>query len=301
MTPRHDASPASDPELAETMDAAVDYMAESSGMDVNLRANYEGQELFWHALLGTYTFNVDTPGAGDNQHIFSYDPAGTHDFIEGFSLYGDLGLAAADAAGNCPVIAGALPTQAVIEMNPRDYMRLAWTFAGAKQTWAAAPTATFPTRLPVLGRNASTPVISNSAVKFRSARITISLARDEDRFVYGQDYRAKALRVDKLRAQISAEVEIDTTASAGLDLWQDLQARGASAPHNLAISHSSDGTISGGTQPYSFAVSGAFGLRAVGNSVQDGGVVMASIEGELLSSTTLSVTITNGIGSQVTS
>ncbi len=300
-TPNQDLNPSEDPVLQEEMTTRLDYMAEQGALDVNLRANYEGHELLYHALMGTYTFTNNTTYG---THAFAYNPSGTHDFIEGLSLWSTQGLPVGDDGG---VLVGGVPSQLVVELQPRDYVRESWSFIGGGIEWATIPTPTFPTRLPVLGRHAgnASVIISQAAVAMRSARITFNFARDEDTYNYGDSIRTRAERVDRPRIVLEAEVEWDSATSAGQDLLKDLGNYGAAGEHVVSIAHASDDDIPGAGVKYQWVFSGRFDVQGDLPSVQDNGLVRTNLRGVIVqgdsSPADPTITVQNSITAAVTS
>jgi hypothetical protein len=299
-TPTQDLNPSEDPVLQEEITARLDYMAELANLDVNLRVNYEGHELLYHALLGTYNFtDMTTYGI----HIFDYDPSDTHDFVEGLSMYTTQGLpVAADGA----VVVGCVPSQLVIEFQPRDYVREAWSFVGGGVEWTTIPTPTFPTRLPVIGRHAGngTVTIGNAAVSLRSGRVTLTFPRDEDTYNYGDSIRTRPERIDRPRITFEGEVEWDNASNAGQDLMKDLGNYGAAGEHAMTISHLSDDDIPGAGVKYGFTFAADFDVMGDLPSVQDNGLVRANLRATVVTGTSPSppsITVTNSITTQVTS
>lgn len=297
-TPTQDLNPQVDPVLQETLPDRLDYMAELANLDVNLRANYEGHELLYHALFGTYEFTDNTTYGS---HVFKWDPSGTHDFIEGLSAWTTQGLPVGDDGA---VVVGCVPSQCVFEFAPRDYVREAWNFVGGGVEWDAIPTPTFPSRLPILGRHAgnATVAIGLASVVMRSGRLTIATPRDEDTYNYGDSIRTRAEIVDRPQFTFEAEVEWDSASNAGQDLLKDLGNYGAAGPHTLIIGHNSDNDIPGavGTQ-YGWTFLGEFDILGDLPSVQDNGLVRTNVRGQLTGGTIPRITLTNSITTEVTS
>lgn len=296
-TPTQDLNPSVDPVLQETLPARLDYMAELANLDVNLRANYEGHELLYHALFGTYDFTDNTT---HGTHKFSWDPSSTHDFIEGLSMWTTQGLPVGDDGA---VVIGCVPSQCVFEFQPRDYVRESWSFIGGGVEWSTIPTPTFPTRLPVLGRHAgnASVIIGPVAVTLRSGRLTIGTPRDEDTYNYGEKIRTRAEIIDRPQFTFEGEVEWDSATNAGQDLLKDLGAYGASGPHTLAIAHASDDNIPGAATKYGFNFVGEFDVMGDLPSVQDNGLVRTNLRAQLTGGTVPALTITNSITTEVTS
>jgi len=289
-TPRVDRQPTEDPILREDMATEVLYMAEGSGFDTNLRVNYEGHELLYHSLLGTYNF-TDLTTAG--LHTFTYNPTDTHDFLEGLTLYSNQGLPTDPGVGDNDGIriAGCLPTQCTWTFNARDYLREAWTFEGAGHSWTPNQTPTFPTVVPVLGRHAGTTGGSAGAkigftagttnVSVRSGTITFAMPRDEDGYVYGNTVRPRMERTGPPVIEFEFECEMDDQTKGGKELLEDIagDSPGASAPHELSITHETGDNIPGHTGPYSWKITGNFYVFGQPASVQDNGLVRFNLTG----------------------
>ena len=77
--------------------------------DIIVEPAFQGRELWYHALFGTYT--VSDVGTQDWEHLFEYDvDAGAHDFISGLTIEVVRGIEA-----KAFEYAGCLPTQLVVD------------------------------------------------------------------------------------------------------------------------------------------------------------------------------------------
>lgn len=301
VTPNNKTVSAVDPVLMEEMDEEVFYMQNEGGMDLIVRNNYEGEELLWHSLLGTYAYSVGTGSEYDHQ--FKYDPADTHDFLTSLSVQAQLFNENGASNASARALTGAHVTRAVIEGNANDFLRTTFTLFGQKISIQDAAAPTFPARLPVLGPRCTTFQLGNTAVKATDWRITIDVPRAEGRFHYGSQEAAEAVRVDRLRGTLEATVELDMTSNAGWDLLNDFtNAPGSAASRqNLAISHTTVGNVDA-TAPYSMSILGDFYVTGDEPSVQDPGIVTVNLRGTLVTdgSIDFAVNFHNGVLGQVT-
>lgn len=301
VTPNNKTVSAVDPVLSEEMDEEVYFMQNEGGLDLVVRNNYEGEELLWHSLLGTYNYSVGT-GAEYN-HGFIYDPSDTHDFLTGLSIYASFFNETGALNASARALKGAHVTRAVIEGNANDFLRTTFTLFGQQISIQDAAAPTFPERLPVLGPRSTVFTLGNTAVKSSDWRITIDVPRAEGRFHYGAQKAAEAVRVDRIRASIEATVELDMTSNAGWALLNQFTNAPATVPtrQNLIITHTTVGLVDA-TAPYSMAIIGDFYVTGDEPSVQDPGIVTFNMRGTLVNDGTNALTVTfhNGVLGQVT-
>lgn len=300
VTPSNNKKSAVDPVLSEHMDEEVYYFQDQGSLDVALRENYEGHELLWHALLGTYNYTLAASGEG--QHELKYDPDDTHDFVTGLSCHWPMG---ATTSASQRALSGAHVTRAVIEGDPEDFLRTTFSLLGQKLQKTTNASPSYPSRLPVLGARATSFTLGHANVKCNNWRISIEVPRIGDRAHYGNQSVSEPVRVDKLRGTIEAQIEFNTGTTAGAHLLDELHTAGVTATptrQSFDVQHTTIGNISGGANPYEMNINGDFYVIGDEPSVQSSGLVTANLRGTLVTdgSQDFAVTYRNGVLAQVT-
>jgi hypothetical protein len=191
------------------------YAAGHNVATVVFEQTYTGLELFWHGLMGTYTYGVNTPVSGANTHTMTYVAAtNAHPSI---SIEGVRGVATKERS-----YLGMRVTKATVEFKPRSIVKTTFDLVGLGTSTAAATTATFPTFAPVLPAHKSTLTLNGTALSVLSGTIEIAVPRAEDREHYGDALYKDAVVIGRPTAKFNFECEfgdesgIDTAAILAL-------------------------------------------------------------------------------------
>ena len=309
LTPTNKTTTATDPEMTEDMDVGVYWMINDAGCDIVMNNLYEGDELFWHSLLGKYDFTQ--PQAGEGSHLFSYDPSNAASYtLPGLSI-GACFFEAPDTGDNRWIgMEGGHVTKVVVEGNANDFLRTTWTLTGKSwkvPTDSTFSTPTYPARLPVLGVHAGNSggafKLGDTAVKAADWRLTLEVPRAEGRYHYGQSAVAEPVRVDKLRGTIEATCELDLTTDAGWDLYKQslIEPETAQTKQNLEITHIGSTIVSA---DYKYGFQGDFLVMGDSPSISDGGIVTFNLRGNLIDDSAsvggVTVNIINSTDAKVT-
>ena len=307
LTPNNKTTTATDPEMTEDMDTGVYWMINDAGCDIVMNNLYDGEQLFWHSLLGTYTYS-DLVAAEEGLHAFTYDPTGDHDFLPGLAIGACFFEAPETADSRWIGMNGGHVTKAVIEGDANDFLRTTFTLAGKawKVAGAAGYTPTYPARRPVLGVHGGTAggtfIIGNTAVKASDWRVTLEVPRAEGRYHYGESAVAEPVRVDKLRGTVEATIELDITTSAGWDLYKQaiIEPETAQTVQTLTIIHD-NGELISSSQNYRFTIDGDFLVMGDSPTISDAGIVTFNLRGNLVNNgNDIIVSMANGTSAKVT-
>jgi hypothetical protein len=312
ITPENKTTNAVDPEMSENMDTGVYWMIGEAGCEVVMNNLYEGEELFWHSLLGSYTY-TELEALYVGNHTMSYNPTtGGHDFCNlaiGASFFEQ-----SPGSNRWIGMTGGKVTRAVVEGNANDFMRTTFTLTGQK--WKVVDDTnitpiTYPARLPVLGVEAGNAggqfAVGGANVKADTWRLTLELPRAEGRYHYGSNFVAEPTFVDHLQGTIEANVELDLNTSAGWELYQETLAppEGALTTWPISIGHATSYNIpdQAGTTKYNYAFSGKFQVEGEQPAISDAGIVRFPLRGRLVAHTVggseFSVSTTNGIATDL--
>jgi hypothetical protein len=242
---------------------------------------YTGLELWWWALLGTYTFALNSPVSGANTHTFAHVPATNNSPALSFENVRGIG-------GTKEIsYLGIRPTKATVEFGPRKLMRTTFDLFGLGFSRAAATAATFPTFRPVVPVHKSTLTANGTAVSILSGRIEIEVPRAEDREHYGETLYKDAVVVDRPKGKFQFEAEFGDESGIDTDALLVLYEAGTKLS-GVALVHSGD-IITGATKyAFSLLAGGAYIEEATPTTVGNK-VTGVTISGQLTDSVVASM------------
>ena len=176
-------------------------------------AGYTGLELFWWALMGTYSYTADTPVAGANTHTFTYDPT-TNVFPTGLSIEAVRGIGGTDEVAYL----GMFPTKATIDFTPNQLSKVTFDMVGQGFSRGAATASSFPTDNFMVPSHVTALTINGTALTVRSGTIEIEVARDGQREHYGDslvkfpEIIGRPIAYFNFECDFSDETGVDTDA-----------------------------------------------------------------------------------------
>lgn len=231
--------------LSPDWQTAMYYAAGRNIGSVVFEQTYTGLELWWHALLGTYTYQVSTPVAGANTHTMTFAPA--------TNAHPSLSFEAVRGIGGTKELAylGIRPTKATIEFAPKKPMRTTFELFGLGFSRGAPATATFPTFRPVLPAHKTVLTANGTALSVLSGRMEIEMPRAEDREHYGDTVYKDGVIVGRPGASFQFEAEFGDDAGADVDALLQLYEAGTKLS-GLVLTHQGD--IVTGSTKYQFGV-----------------------------------------------
>lgn len=238
---------------------------------------YTGLELWWHALMGTYTFTLNAPVASTNTHAFSFVPAtNNHPAISGEAIRGIGGAKELSYLG-------LRPTKATVEFGPRKLMRTTFDLFGLGYSRAAATAPTFPTFRPVVPAHKATLTANGTAISVLSGRVEIEVPRSEDREHYGEAVYKDGVVIDRPRAKFQFEMEFGDESGIDSDALLQLYEAGTKLS-GVAMTHGGD-IITGATKY-------GFNILASGGYVEE---ATPTTVGNKITGVTVSGTLTDGV------
>lgn len=240
--------------------------------DVVVEAAYLGEELFYHDLLGTYTFTLNSPAAGQHSHKFWFRPDLAHDFIPGLTIEGMVSISGALKQVKWT---GMHVARLVQQLNAGGFLGNTWTFIGRDETAVTAAAAAFPARNKVRSNQASLVQIGAAAAKVYGGTITWGLPRDEERNHYGQASIREAIKNGRPMCTFEGEMEwSNDAADEAFDLYELYRSRSTTTKPVL-ITHAGP-TLGGGTYGHNTGLPQCRVMRAT-RPVQDRGIIKATI------------------------
>jgi len=244
---------------------------------------YTGIELFWHTLLGTYTYSVDTPVAGANTHAFTH--------VASTNAHPKMSIEAIRGIGGTSERSylGMYATKATVEFAPRQAVRTTFDMVGQGFSLSAATAKTFPTAALVLPAHKSTLTLGGTALSVLSGSIEIELSRADGREHYGEALYKEPVVDDRPMSNFTLECEYDD--SSGVDVEQYLlDFESGTKITGLVLAHQGDIVVGATQEEFTISATHAQILEAT-PSTQDNGITKVSITGRLL--TGISVTFIN--------
>ena len=175
---------------------------------------YTGLELFYHSLMGTYTYSVDTPVAGANTHAFTFVPS-TNSFPVGLSLEDIRGIGGTDELSYLGMHASKL----TLEWAPRQAMHATFDFYGTGRSRSAATSETFPTLDLVLPAHKASLKLGGNELTVLSGSMDIEIPRASEREHYGEAYYKEAVVRGRPVANFSLECEFNDAVGADTDAF----------------------------------------------------------------------------------
>lgn len=265
-------------DLFSTESQGPDWRSEyyySAGRNVGtivFEQTYTGLELFWHALMGTYTFAAGAPVATVNTHTMTYVAStNAHPAI---SIEGIRGVAAKERS-----YLGMRPSKATVEFSPKQILKTTFEFAGMGTSKAAATTATFSTFAPVLPAHKSTLTVHGTALSVLSGQFEISVPRADDREHYGEAVFKDAVVIGRPTAKFSMEVEFGDEAGIDTEALLTLFEAGT-ALSGVVMAH--QGNIITGATKTEFRITATAGHISKATPTSIGSKITGvSIQGEL--------------------
>jgi len=173
---------------------------------------YTGLELFWHSLLGTYTYSVDTPVAGVNSHAFAYDPT-TNAFPVGMSIEAIRGIAGTKEMSYL----GMKTMKATIEFTPGQLMRTTFDMVGSGYSRGAATAATFPTDNFIVPNQKTTLTVNGTALTVLSGSIEVEVILADSREHYGELFFKEPIIIGRPTGAVTLECEYSDGTGADSD------------------------------------------------------------------------------------
>lgn len=253
------------------------YSAGRNVGSIAFEQTYTGLELFWHALMGTYTYAVNTPVAGANTHTMTFSPStNNHPSISAEKVVGIGGSKELSYLG-------LRPTKATVEFGPRKPMRTTFELFGLGYSRAAATAATFPTFRPVLPAHKTALTVNGTALSVLSGRVEIDVKRAEDREHYGDSLFKDAPVIDRPDAKFQFETEFGDESGIDSDALLQLYEAGTKLS-GMVLTHQGD--IVTGSTKYQF------GITASGGYIED---ATPTTVGNKITGVTISGRITNGL------
>jgi len=252
------------------MPRKVYFGAERAELEVVTPLMFNGHELFWAALFGTYTFSSDLPVVSAYTHEFEIGD----DTITGITFQPHFGL----GGTNDYKYTGMMPYKVRIELGTESEVTTTWSFAGKQETAPVveAPP-TFPEEVVALNNDAAIVTIGGASGAYvQSGFIEIERPRAMNRFLYGQTAAGRPIVNGPLNVNFQFTVEYDT-ASASVGSYDDF--RTGTQGGRLTLAMISSQIITGATN-YNFTFD-VDQVQVVGDtpSVQDDGIVPLTITG----------------------
>lgn len=238
---------------------------------------YTGLELWWHALLGTYAFTLNSPVTGANTHTMTFAP--TTNNHPALSVEKIVGIGGAKEVAYLAI----RPTKATVEFGPRKPMRTTFECVGMGTSRSAATAPTFPTFRPVLPAHKSTLTVNGTTLSVLSGRIEATVPRADDREHYGDSVYKDAVVVDRPDASFQFEAEFGDDTGADTDALLALYEAGTKLS-GLVLTHQGD-IVTGATKHQ-------FSLTATGGYIED---ATPTTVGNKVTGVTISGRITNAL------
>lgn len=243
---------------------------------------YTGLELFYHALMGTYTYAVDTPVASTNTHTFTYVPS-TNSFPVGLSIEAIRGI------GGTSEIAylGMMPGGVTIEFAPRQLLRSTWDLVGQGFSRSAATSPTLVITNPISPSHKTALTLGGNTITILRGSLKVLTPRADDREHYGEALYKEVVINGRPMAEFSFEGEFDDSSNADNEQFlQDYEDE--TLIDGLVLTHQGD-IITGATN-YEFGISSTKAkIKAATPTVQDQGATKVTVEGQILQGLTFTM------------
>lgn len=297
MSPKNGKPPFISRSRRSRMPRKIYFGQKRAELDISVESLYTGTELWWHALLGSYTFLTGVPAAGTHTHLFTQGSS----YPTGISMEPVMGLQVASAYTYG--LLGMMPQKLSLDFTEEQPLTETWSFIGQQEDAPAIPSAaTFPADDLVLPNQMTTLSIDGSnAVQLVSGSIEINVPRAADRMHFGKGKVAEPIvngPID-ITYQFTMEWEAGSAADAQSQ-YQNFIDEAVSG--SLGITFEGD-IITGVTKNKMQIALPESQVIGETPSVQDDGIVQATITGRGTDSTganALSVTFINDTASQVT-
>lgn len=230
---------------------------------------YTGLELWFHALLGSYSYTVNSPVSGANTHVFSFAAATNNH--PALSVERIVGIGGTKEAA----FLGVRPMKATIEFGPRKPMRTTFECVGLGTSRSAATAPTFVTPRRVLPSHKSVLTANGTALSILSGRIEMNVPRADDREHYGDPLYKDAVVVGQPTASFQFEAEFGDDSGADTDAILALYEAGTKLS-GLVLTHQGDivvgstkytNTITGGGAYIEDATPTTFGQKVTGVTI----------------------------------
>ena len=180
---------------------------------------YTGTELFWHSLLGGYTFSADTPVASAHTHTFLFGGS----YPTGITLEPYLGLTGAYAYQ----LLGMQVTKARIEITEEQPLAITWSFVGQQEATApvTASSPTYPADDLLLPNDVTALTLGGTAANVLSGFVEITNPRAASRMHYGAGAVAEPVVNGPLsiQFQLTMEWEANTVNEDAQELYADFK------------------------------------------------------------------------------